>query len=163
MKILVVYATGSGCARETAGVIAEALTALGHEPRVEDAKAAPAPDGFDAVIAGSGVRAGKWHKSLGVWLGRHREALAARPLAPFTVCLMMRDPEKHRDSVRAIGDAALGKLGLTPVSAGLFPGWFFPERFGFFERLILKMMRTPVGDFRDLEAVRAWARSTFPG
>jgi len=163
MKILVVFATGSGCARETADLIAEELTALGHEPRLEDAKTAPAPDGFDAVIAGSGVRAGKWHKVLGTWLGRHREALAALPLATFTVCLMMRDPDKHRAGVQAIGDAVLGRLGLKPVATGLFPGWFFPQRFGFFERLILRMMRTPVGDFRDPGAVRAWARETFPG
>lgn len=158
MKILIVYATGSGCARETAAVMVEELSAMGHEPRLEEAKTAPNPTGFDLVVAGSGVRAGHWHKSLGAWLGRHRAALADRPLAVFTVCLMMRNPEKHQAEVQAIGDTVLGKLDLKPVAVGLFPGWFLPERFGFLERLILRMMKTPAGDFRDLEAVRAWIR-----
>jgi len=160
MKILIVAGTKSGCTLETAGVIAEELSKLGHETRVENAKGAPGPEDFDAVFAGSGVRAGKWHGSLRSWLTRHAKTLAGKPLAVFTVCLMMREPEKHQNTTLAMSDDFLKKLGLTPVSTGLFPGWFLPARFGFFERLILKMMKTPHGDFRNLEAVRAWTRAT---
>ncbi len=160
MKILIVAGTGSGCTLESAAVIAEELTKVGHQVRVEDAGDAPGPEDFDAVFAGSGVRAGKWHKSLRSWLTRHAKALESKPLVVFTICLMMRDPEKHRKAVAAFGDDFLKTLHLSPVATGLFPGWFLPERFGFLERLILKMMKTPRGDFRDLDAIRAWTRDT---
>jgi menaquinone-dependent protoporphyrinogen oxidase len=160
MKILIIAGTGSGCALETASVMAEELTRLGHEVHVKNAKESPSPEGYGAVFAGSGVRAGKWHKSLRTWLKRNAPALRAHPLAVFTVCLMMREPEKHTDEIRAIGDGVLRKLDLHPVNTGLFPGWYFEERFGVLERMILKLMKTPRGDFRDLDAIRTWARDT---
>jgi menaquinone-dependent protoporphyrinogen oxidase len=72
----------------------------------------------------------------------------------------MRNPEKHTKEILAISDGVLRQLDLTPVSTGLFPGWFFAERFGVMERLILKLMKTPRGDFRDLDAIRTWTRET---
>ncbi|MBU1242836.1 flavodoxin domain-containing protein [Myxococcota bacterium] len=160
MKILIIAGTGSGCALETATVMAEELTRLGHEVLVKNAKDSPSPEGYGAVFAGSGVRAGKWHKSLRSWMKQHAPALRGQPLAVFTICLMMRNPEKHTKEILAISDGVLRQLDLTPVSTGLFPGWFFAERFGVMERLILKLMKTPRGDFRDLDAIRTWTRET---
>ena len=43
-----------------------------------------------------------------------------------------------------------------------FPGWVLMERIPVHERMLLKSLRTPTGDFRDLSAVAAWAREIAP-
>ena len=45
------------------------------------------------------------------------------------------------------------------MDIGTFAGWNEPDRFPFVERTIMKMMKAPQGDFRDFEAVDAWADS----
>lgn len=46
---------------------------------------------------------------------------------------------------------------MRPLDLGIFGGWSLPERFGFLERLALKAIQAPVGDFRDWGAIEAWA------
>jgi hypothetical protein len=49
-----------------------------------------------------------------------------------------------------------------PVATANFPGWVLMDRIPVHERLLLKSMRTPTGDFRDLDAVTAWGREIAP-
>jgi menaquinone-dependent protoporphyrinogen oxidase len=69
---------------------------------------------------------------------------------------MASDPAKA-DDVRAYTDALLAETGVTPVEYGLFAGWNEPKQFSFVERTILKLMKAPQGDFRDWDAIDAWA------
>jgi len=162
MKILIVYATKSGCTEDIARRIGTTLRALGGDVRVIPAESAPSPDGFDAVIVGSGVRAGKWHKAATGWVSKHAGAIRRRPLAMFTCCLTMRDGQKKAAEVLAYTQPILKSTALTPAGIGLFAGWFEPEHFGFMERTILKMMKAPQGDFRDFAAVDAWTEDIAP-
>ncbi|HNU67812.1 MAG TPA: flavodoxin domain-containing protein [Myxococcota bacterium] len=162
MKILVVYATHSGCTEDVARRIGTALRQGGAEVKVIPVESAPAPAGFDAVIVGSGVRAGKWHGPAIRWIEKHAAAVRAIPHAMFTVCLMMRDGQKKAPEVLAFTQPVFDRLDLKPVGVGLFPGWFVPEKFPLFERIILKMMKTPMGDFRDFDAVDSWVSVVAP-
>ncbi len=49
--------------------------------------------------------------------------------------------------------------GYDAVVVGLFAGMNEPKRFSLPERLILKAVKAPQGDFRDYEAVSVWARA----
>lgn len=157
MKLLITYATRTGCTEDLARRIGATLRTAGNDVRVIPIDSAPRVDDFDAVIVGSGVRAGKWHANATDWVVGNANKLAARPLALFTCCLTMKDGQSKAPEVIAYTRPMLDKTGLKPVGIGLFPGWFVPEKFGFIERSILKMMKSPQGDFRDFSAADAWA------
>lgn len=156
MKVLVVYATKTGCTKTIAEDIAETLKGQGADVSIADASAAQSPSGFDAVVIGSGVRAGRWHKSASEWVVRNADALRVMPVAMFTCGLMIRKGKEKENEVRAYTDALLASSGIKPVSIGLLPGWFEPGQFGWGERTILKLMKTPQGDFRDKSKTKEW-------
>ncbi len=160
MNILVVVGTGSGCTLETGQEIVRMLEEENVQAVLSDARDNPDPAAFDAIIAGSGVRAGNWHGSIRKWMTRHAAELGRKPLATFTVCLTILETGKDEE-VQAYSDNFLKTVFLAPLASGLFPGWFVPERFGFFERLILKMFKAKKGDFRDPGKVRDWTRNTL--
>jgi len=114
--------------------------------------------GYDAVLVGSGVRAGSWHKNVKQWVAENADALKSGKVAFYTTCLTMAaEPDKAAE-VRAYTDALIAGTGVEPVDVGLFAGWYEPKQFSFVERTILKMMKSPEGDFRDWDAVDAWTR-----
>ncbi len=154
-KVLVVYATGTGCTAGIAERIGKTLTAAGSTVEIVSAKDAPIAAGYDAVLVGSGVRAGSWHKVAKEWVAANAVTLKTVPVAFFTVCLTMADAEKAND-VRVYTDALIAETEVEPVDVGLFAGWNEPAEFPFVERTILKLMKAPTGDFRDWDAIDAW-------
>jgi hypothetical protein len=48
------------------------------------------------------------------------------------------------------------------VAIGLFPGMNMPKTFSLPERLIMKAMKAPEGDFRDPGAAAEWATELAP-
>jgi menaquinone-dependent protoporphyrinogen oxidase len=161
MKALVVYGTKSGCTAQIAERIGDVLAEGGASVDVSPAQNAPAPEAYDAVVVGSGVRAGTWHQPVKAWLEAHAASFRERPVAFFTVGLTITDPEKA-DEVRAYTDPLVEATGLRPVDVGLFAGWFEPDRFSFAERTIMRLLKAPAGDRRDFDAIGAWTSETAP-
>ncbi|HSK47417.1 MAG TPA: flavodoxin domain-containing protein [Coriobacteriia bacterium] len=161
MKALVVYGTKSGCTAGIAEKIGETLSARGFIVRVAPAQEAGDASDYEAVIVGSGVRAGAWHESTRTWVTNNAEALKEIPVAFYTCGLMITDSEKS-DQVRGYTDALIEATGVRPVDIGLFAGWNEPKEFSFLERSVMKMMKAPVGDFRDWNVVTAWAEKIAP-
>jgi len=159
---LVVYGSKSGCTAGIAEAIADGLRALGVTVDVKPAEEKPDPSAYDAVLVGSGVRAGLWHASAKQWLVGHAVTLKERPLALFTACLTMHTNPEKADDVRAYTDLLLSETGLEPVAIGLFPGMNVPKAFSLPERLIMKAMKAPEGDFRDLVSAGDWAAEIAP-
>lgn len=160
--VLVVYATKSGCTKAYAEAIGEGLTEAGVVATVVDAQEKPDPTGYDAILVGSGIRAGMWHASAKQWLVGHAQQLKSVPCALFMACLTTATAPEKADEVRAYADLLLTETGIEPVDIGMFPGWYMPQSFSLPERLVLKAMKTPEGDFRDLDSARAWARELAP-
>lgn len=156
-RVLVVYGTGSGCTAGVAERIGAAVAATGATVEVVSAKDAPSADGYDAVFVGSGVRAGNWHAPVKEWVTSNAAALTSGKVAFYTTCLTMASDPAKADEVRAYTDPLIAETGVTPADVGLFAGWNEPKRFSFIERTIMKMMKAPEGDFRDWDAIDAWA------
>ncbi len=159
-KVLVVYGSKTGCTQSIAETIGATLSEMGASADVASATEKPDPGAYDAVVVGSGVRAGNWHGAVKSWVADNAEALKVRPTAFYTACLTMGTNPEKADEVRAYTDPLVAESGVAPVAVGLFAGMNEPKRFSLPERLILKAMKTPEGDFRDLEAVAAWTRET---
>jgi menaquinone-dependent protoporphyrinogen oxidase len=172
-RILVVYGTRSGCTTTIAQRIGQSLRSLPEgtpgpadggpvEVDVADVETAPSPGAYDAVVVGSGVRAGAWHSSAADWVRAHAEVLRETPVAFFTVGLTVATDPGKAELVRAYTDPLVEETGVEPVDVGVFPGWYHPGRLRFHERIMLRAMHAPEGDFRDLPAVAAWVRSVAP-
>ncbi len=161
MRALVVYGSRSGCTAGIAEKIGETLSARGLVVRVASVEDANGAGDYDVVVVGSGVRAGQWHSAARSWVLKNADALRQRPVALFTCGLMMTDASKA-DEVRAFTDPVIAESGIEPVDIGLFSGWNEPKKFSMIERGVLKVMKAPVGDFRDWNVIAAWA-DALPG
>lgn len=161
MKALVVYGTKTGCTTDIAAQIGETLVRQGFSAEVARAAEAGGAVGYDAVIVGSGIRAGQWHSEVKSWLESNAEELKPKPVAFFHCCLSMAEPGKETEVV-AYADPIIETTGVHPVDVGAFAGWNQPRSFSFVERTIMKLMKAPEGDFRDMEAVAAWTSAVAP-
>lgn len=155
-RVLVAYASKAGSTAEVAGAIGKRLADTGLAVDVRRAKNVRSVDGYAAVIVGSAIRAGQWLSEARGFVKTHREALAARKTAFFTLCMTLQeDTPANREKVAGY---------LKPVREVLEPDWieYFAgkmdyRRLGFGTRLIVKAMKVPEGDFRNWDAIGAWA------
>lgn len=160
MTVLVTYATHSGATLTLAEAIAETLTVAGVTNELVDVNDRPDPASYDAVVLGTGVRIDAAEKPATAWATQHRDVLASKPMAFFTCSGSASDPAKGGKQKAA--DAFVEKLGFSPMAVKNFPGWVILDKIPVHERLLLKSMRTPTGDFRDLDSVRDWAQELAP-
>lgn len=162
MKVLVVYGTKSGCTAGVGEQIGKTLADKGAAVDVVAAENAGSPDGYEAVVVGSGVRAGSWHQATRTWVANNADALKSLPVAFYTCGLVIADGDDKIEEVRGYTDKVIDETGVTPTDIGLFAGWNEPKSFSLLERGVMKMMKAPQGDFRDMDAIAAWAESIAP-
>lgn len=161
-KVLVVYATKTGCTQGIAEKIGSTLSETGAVVDVKSIDDMADAGGYDAYVVGSGVRVGSWHGSAKSWVTANADLLRSRPTAFFTACLTMADGPQKSGEVRAYTDALIAEANVEPVDIGLFAGMNNPKKFSFPERLILKALKSPQGDFRDMDAVSEWTHGIAP-
>lgn len=155
-RILVVYDTRAGSTAEIAQTIAEVLAHDDIEAKAVVADEARDVDTYDAIVVGSPVLYGRWLKSAVRFVKDNRDVLRDVPVAFFAVGMAMsEDTPENRAKVGA-AMTAFSRV-VNPVETGVFGGVHDPERLNFLGRLITKVARCPVGDFRDWDAIRAWA------
>lgn len=161
-KVLVCYATGTGCTKGVAERIGETLSREGLRVDVAPFDSNLSPAGYDAVVAGSGTRAGSWHPVAKKWMARNAPALKAKPLALFTVGIAMAHGAEKTAETLGVTDRLLDKTGLEPLDLGAFAGWYDPTKFNAIERKIMRIAKSPEGDFRDWESIENWATGIAP-
>lgn len=136
-KLLVIYASMMGSTGEQAVWIAGAAQKAGMNVHLVRAEEAPAPDGYDAVILGSAIKASTWLDSALDWAGRHAEAMAQKPHALFQssmTCaglLLANQGEQLTDAQRTELSGDLVKLHATAPALKQSPVGFFPGRLDF--------------------------------
>jgi menaquinone-dependent protoporphyrinogen oxidase len=149
--VLVAYATKRGSTREVAETIADRLAWRGLETKVSRADDVADVAGFDGVVLGGAIYMGRWHPDARAFLKRHREELAALPLAVFGIGPLTMEESDVAGS-RTQLDRALAKTpDLQPVSVEIFGGVIDPEKLSF------PFSHMPASDARDWDAIRAWA------
>ena len=102
-RSLLVYATRHGSTREVADAVAEELRATFAEVDVHEARSAPSPAGYDAVVVGGPMIMG-WHKDARSYLKRHRGELGDVPLALFVTAASLTE-----DGVDAVEGMPIAK------------------------------------------------------
>lgn len=156
MNVLVAVASKHGSTREIAGVIAEELRALGLDADLREAGEVTSIAGYEAVVLGSAVYMGNWRAEAKAFVSRLADQLATIP-----VWLFSSGPTGEVSRDTPVDPNGLADL-LTATGArghSTFAGKADPQDLGFGERLIMRLVHTPQGDFRDWDDIRAWART----
>lgn len=154
MNVLVAVASKHGSTRAIAKTIAEELRAVGVAADVREVGALDDLGQYDAVVLGSAIYAGHWLPEAKQFAERHRAELATVPVWLFSSGpLGAPDPRPH-DDPRQLA-APLGTVEVRDHR--VFAGKLDKRGLGLRERLIVRAIGAPEGDFRDWEAIRSWA------
>lgn len=149
MRVLVGYGSRYGTTQEVAEAIAKECEAQGDEVRCVDAKEIDSLDGFDAVIVGSGLYAGRMRlrsRKLIRWATDGGVPLAVFALGPLD------HATEHWDEARRQLDHEIARApGASPVAVTLFGGCLDPEHMHF------PFSRMEQVDLRDWDAIATWA------
>lgn len=159
-KVLVTYASKAGSTMEIAQAVAKELAARGFSVDVRPIKQAASPDGYSAVVIGSAIRMGAPLPEVTKFIEQNSAALRGLPTAFFAVHLMhIADDEPSQAGRRAYLDPV---RKLVPLAAeGYFAGVGDIKKVSMIEGMIYKMVKAPVGDHRDWNAINTWARALF--
>src|SRR5262245_31904730 len=103
-RALVTFASKYGSTREVAERVAAVMRAGGADVDVMPAAEVGHLRGYDTVVLGGGLYAGRMHKDARRFLARHREGLSVRQVAVFAM-----GPQKLEDSQIASSRAQLDK------------------------------------------------------
>lgn len=159
-RVLVAYASKYGATAEIAERIGRMLQEAGLATDVLPAGDVGDLSPYGAVVLGSAVYAGQWRKEAAAFLEANEQALAERPVWFFS-----SGPTAEGDPVEAM-DGWRFPEALQPVADRIgpreivsFSGELDMKKLNFGEKLIVKAMKAPVGDYRNWESIEAWAAS----
>ena len=144
-----------GSTDEIASSIAASLTRSGIDATSYDVDLAPPPDGYDAVVLGSAVYAGRWLDGARHYVKHHGKTLAGMPVWLFSSGPVGDPPVPEEDPVDLVD------LSTKTAARGhrLFGGKLDRRRLRFADRAVATALRAPDGDFRDWDSIAAWAKS----
>jgi menaquinone-dependent protoporphyrinogen oxidase len=152
--ILVVYASKHGATEGIARFIAERLTERGREAQARPADASGDLDTPEALVLGSAVYAGSWMKEAVTFAERHAEALSGVPVWLFSSGPLGEEVQDEEPQPRQLPDL---EAALAPREHRTFFGALDRSKLGFAERMIVKAVKAPDGDYRDWDEIGVWA------
>jgi menaquinone-dependent protoporphyrinogen oxidase len=157
-QVLIAHATKYGATAEIAEQIGGVLRQAGFRADVVAADRVDDLSRYDAVVLGSGAYMGRWRKPATTFLRANESVLAEK-----AVWLFSSGPTGKGDPVeltegwrlprklRAIAE----RIAVRDVA--VFHGSMIADKMSAFDKWIIKKVKAPIGDFRDWEAITAWA------
>ena len=159
-NVLVTYASRSGSTTEIANKIAEVLRIKGDKVSVLPVTSVTDLNAYNAVVLGSAVYVGHWMKEAAEFLEMHEGALSTRPVWIFS-----SGPTGQGDPVERLhgwrfpqAQQAIADR-VKPCDIVLFHGEIDMHDLNFGEKIMIRALGAPTGDFRDWNAITAWAES----
>jgi menaquinone-dependent protoporphyrinogen oxidase len=159
-KVLVVYATKHGATAEIAEKIGESLRQNGLSVDVIPVGKCGDLTPYSAIVLGSAVYVGQWLKDAIAFLESNEKELAARP-----VWLFSSGPTGEGDPAETMKGWTFPEAQkpiadrIKPRDITFFSGKIDTKKLNFAEKLLVKGVKAPTGDFRDWEEITAWAVS----
>jgi len=154
MTVLVAYESKHGATGEIALTIGDVLTAQGVEVDVRRMADVDTVMPYDAFVLGSAIYMGSWMRSARHFLDEHAEILTLRPTWLFSSGPIGDPPRPAAADSFDVSDL------VETVHARdhhLFGGKLDKHELGIAERAVAGALRVPTGDFREWDAVAAWA------
>jgi menaquinone-dependent protoporphyrinogen oxidase len=161
-KILVAYASRAGSTAEVAETVGEVLRKSGAAVEVRRVQEVQDISPYHAIVLGSAVHAMRLLPEAVQFANKFAGALRAKPTAYFICCLAMKEADKPENVKVAEGYLKPLRQVKEPVSMGLFAGKMDYSKLGAITRFIIKAMKITEGDFRNWDAIKAWAEQLWP-
>lgn len=151
MKLLVTYGSKLGGTEGLAEMIGNSLGRAGFDVDVQPARQVTSIGGYDAVIVGGALYAGRWHRDAARFVKRHQRRLRTLPVWLFSSGPL--DDSAATEDVPPVGQVRK-LMGLIEASGHqTFGGRLEPDAPGFIARSMAKKMS---GDWRDPEHIARW-------
>jgi menaquinone-dependent protoporphyrinogen oxidase len=167
MTVLVAYASRHGATAGIADRIAATLRAAGVPAESRPVNDVRDIAGYDAFVIGGSAYMFHWLKDATAFVKRHRAALAEHPVWLFSSGPLGTDlvDEKGNDALEASRPKEFAQLDelIRPRGDHIFFGAWDPDAppIGAGEQFLRLMPKSraalPAGDFRDWQAIDAWA------
>ncbi len=156
MTVLVAYASKHGSTQGIAERIAEKLRQLGIQAEARPLDEVSDPGNYEAFVIGSAIYYGSWMKEATEWVHRNQAVLAKLPVWLFSAGPLGAEV---KDAEQQPKELAEFQQAIRPREQRIFFGALDHQRLSFAERMVVKAVRAPEGDFRDWEAIDAWSAS----
>jgi menaquinone-dependent protoporphyrinogen oxidase len=158
MRVLITAASKHGATEEIAERIGAVLAEHGVEVDVKRLQEVRGLGGYQAVVLGSGIYLGRWLKEARRFVEVHAAELAQRPTWLFASGSITGDPPVG-DDPNAMGAGLVERLveSTQAHELKLFAGKLDLGRLEFAERASVRMAHASEGDYRDWQAIDAWA------
>lgn len=153
MRILVCAASRHEATNEVAKAIADTLERAGNEVEVRRPEQVGHLTGFDAVVLGSAIYAGRWLKPARDLVERTSGRMRTLPVwlfstGPIGDPLMPTEPPVDVEPMIEQSGAREHRL---------FGGRLDRRELGIGEKLMVRMVHAPDGDYRPWREIGAWA------
>jgi menaquinone-dependent protoporphyrinogen oxidase len=139
-RVLVLYATTEGQTARIAERVAATLRDRGLVAESHSAEAIPVAldwSAFDGIVIGAAIHYGHHPAYLRTLVRRHREALAARPCAFFSVSLSGGGPGAKPEAAKRYLDKFLRQTAWHPEQTASFAGALQFSKYGAFKRMLM--------------------------
>lgn len=159
--ILVAYASKHGATAEVAQAVGDVLSGPGAEVAVRAVAEVDDLTPYTAAVVGSPIYSSDWLPEATAFVKGHSRALGAMPAACFTLAIRLRNgSEAIRETVERY--ITTERVIMQPISVGYFAGRLDYDLLSPITRLQVQTKGLPAGDFRDWDAIRAWAADLRP-
>jgi menaquinone-dependent protoporphyrinogen oxidase len=159
-QILVTYASKYGATAEIAEKIGQVLREAGLSAEVLAVNRVGDLAAYKAIVLGSAVYIGQWRKEAAKFLKANEAALAEK-----LVWLFSSGPTGEGDPVELVQGWRFPN-GLQPIAdriqprdTAVFHGALDEGKLSFIQKWMIGQVKSPLGDFRDWEAIASWARA----
>jgi menaquinone-dependent protoporphyrinogen oxidase len=150
MTVLVAAASKHGATAEIAEAIGEVLTAHGVDVDVKRMDDVDTITPYDAFVLGSAIYMGQWLHGARDFVEEHHELISSRPTWLFSSGPIAEQPVEEPD---------LGEVTAATHAREhrVFGGRLDRSHLGLVEHLATRAVHAPEGDYREWDAVTAWA------
>ncbi len=146
-RILIVYATIDGQTRKICERLRSVVEADRHQVTLLPIDEAGSVDAsaFDKIVVGASIRYGRHSRRIVEFVNEHARVLDARPNAFFSVNIVARKPQKSRPETNPYLRKFVGQIRWRPKELEVFAGKLDYPRYGFFDRLIIRLIMAITG------------------
>jgi menaquinone-dependent protoporphyrinogen oxidase len=152
--ILVAYASKHGATEGIARSIAERLIARGMNVHVESASDVVDLGAPEAVVLGSAIYAGSWRSEAMEFVDRFVDGLTKVPVWLFSSGPLGEHVSNEEEQPKQLAGL---RARLSPRDHRVFFGALDKSKLSFGERMIVKAVKAPDGDYRNWDEIGAWA------
>ncbi len=154
MRVIVACASKHGSTEGIAEAIAERLRQLGHDAAAFRAAEVADLNGVHAVVLGSAGYAGSWMKEATEFAEANSGILSGLPVWLFSSGPLGTEVHDEEEQPRQLAELT---ETLHPRAHRMFFGALDRSKLSFGERMMVKAVKAPDGDFRDWNAISVWA------